>query len=79
MAKYPETANNAELGEDGRQFAPSTPRNKDPILDLLRSRLGNSGRFLEIASGTGRVANLLTNGKKYLQNLPSSPYRWWRQ
>jgi len=53
MAKYPETANNAELGEDGRQFAPSTPRNKDPILDLLRSRLGNSGRFLEIASGTG--------------------------
>lgn len=53
MTKYPETANNAEIGNDGRQFAPSTPRNKGPLLDLLRSCLGDSGRFLEIASGTG--------------------------
>ncbi len=53
MAKYPETATNVSIGEDGRQFAPSTPRNKDPILDLLRAKLGDSGRFLEIASGTG--------------------------
>ena len=53
MPDFPETANNAKLGEDGRQFAPSTPRNKGAILDLLVARLGDSGRFLEIASGTG--------------------------
>ncbi|MDG2341158.1 MAG: DUF938 domain-containing protein [Paracoccaceae bacterium] len=50
---YPETANNAVMSDDGRQFAPSTPRNRDPILALLTARLGTSGRFLEIASGTG--------------------------
>lgn len=50
---YPETANNAVTSDDGRQFAPSTPRNKDPILSLLTGRLGLSGRYLEIASGTG--------------------------
>ncbi len=49
----PETASNAETGDDGRQFAPSAPRNKDPILTLLKARLGGQGRYLEIASGTG--------------------------
>ena len=49
----PETASNAETGDDGRHFAPSTPRNKGPILDLLLARLGDTGRYLEIASGTG--------------------------
>ncbi|MDG1739203.1 MAG: DUF938 domain-containing protein [Paracoccaceae bacterium] len=49
----PETASNAMTGSDGRQFAPSTPRNKEPILTLLKSRLGDHGRYLEIASGTG--------------------------
>ncbi len=49
----PETASNASTGKDGRQFAPSTPRNKDAILALLKARLGDAGRLLEIASGTG--------------------------
>jgi len=49
----PSTANTADAGDDGRLFAPSSPRIKGPILDLLKARLGDSGRFLEIASGTG--------------------------
>lgn len=53
LQSVPETASNAKTGDDGRQYAPSTPRNKAPILSLLQTRLPNSGRFLEIASGTG--------------------------
>ena len=49
----PNTANTADKGDDGRLFAPSSPRNKGPILDLLKARLDDRGRFLEIASGTG--------------------------
>lgn len=35
-------------------FSPSAERNKQPILEVLRSSLPESGRALEIASGTGQ-------------------------
>jgi SAM-dependent methyltransferase len=35
-------------------FSPSAERNKQPILEVLRSVLPESGRALEIASGTGQ-------------------------
>ena len=60
----PETANRADKGDDGRLFAPHSPRIKGPILDLLQARLGKSGRFLEIASGTGE------NTVHYAAGLP---------
>lgn len=41
---------------DARQFSPSTARNRDPILDVLRQALPPSGLVLEIASGTGEHA-----------------------
>lgn len=34
--------------------APAAERNAEPILGVLRERLSESGRFLEIASGTGQ-------------------------
>jgi hypothetical protein len=41
---------------DARQFSPSTQRNRDPILDVLRRVLPTQGVVLEIASGTGEHA-----------------------
>jgi SAM-dependent methyltransferase len=43
-----------ELNDDGRITAPSTDRNKDPILEVLRRVLPDTGLVLEIASGTGQ-------------------------
>ena len=37
-----------------QQVSPSSARNKDPILDVLKSVLPPSGTVLEIASGTGQ-------------------------
>jgi SAM-dependent methyltransferase len=38
---------------DARRQSPSTARNRDPILDVLRRVLPDEGLVLEIASGTG--------------------------
>ncbi|MEO5658518.1 MAG: DUF938 domain-containing protein, partial [Polaromonas sp.] len=35
-------------------FSPAADRNKQPILDVLRELLPESGNALEIASGTGQ-------------------------
>lgn len=61
----PSTANTADEGDDGRLFAPSSPRIKGPISELLTARLGDSGRFLEIASGTGE------NIVHYAEKMPA--------
>lgn len=39
-----------------RRFAPAVLRNRDPILDVLRSHLPPRGLVLEIASGSGEHA-----------------------
>lgn len=41
---------------DARRFAPAAARNRDPLLDVLRSVLPEEGLVLEIASGTGEHA-----------------------
>jgi len=43
-----------EQHNPNQQISPSSARNKDPILDVLKSVLPPSGTVLEIASGTGQ-------------------------
>lgn len=39
--------------DDARQYSPAAQRNKAPLLDVFRARLGKGSRILEIASGSG--------------------------
>lgn len=41
---------------DARRFAPSTARNSEPILAVMRTHFPQTGRVLEIASGAGEHA-----------------------
>lgn len=50
----PDTIAVSDVQDDGRRFAPSAGRNATPILDLLVEHAPQSGRALEIASGTGQ-------------------------
>jgi len=43
----------------GARAAPSTARNRQPILEVLRSRIGDGSRVLEVASGAGEHAAFL--------------------
>ncbi|RME67805.1 MAG: DUF938 domain-containing protein [Alphaproteobacteria bacterium] len=45
---------------DGRQHAPATARNREPILAVLRRHLPAAGTVLEIAAGTGEHAAYFT-------------------
>jgi SAM-dependent methyltransferase len=50
----PNTASVADDMGDGRLFAPSAERNAQAIEDAMRDHLPETGRALEIASGTGQ-------------------------
>lgn len=50
----PDTVALGDSAADGRRFAPSAGRNIAPILDLLTREAPQTGRALEIASGTGQ-------------------------
>lgn len=54
--KLPETASVADPAEGGRLFAPASERNAEPIASLLSHHGPETGRALEIASGTGQHA-----------------------
>jgi hypothetical protein len=66
-----------ERTEDARQFSPSSARNKDPILDVLRHHVpeGTPGsvKVLEVASGTGEHAVHFTRGLEQVLWQPSDP------
>lgn len=51
--------------------APATARNREPILDVLRSVLPESGTVLEIASGTGEHAVFMAQHLPHLTWQPS--------
>jgi hypothetical protein len=53
----------------GALVAPSTGRNRDPILSVLKPRLPASGLVLEIAAGTGEHA---------VYNAAALPHLTWR-
>lgn len=60
---------------DLRQFSPAAERNRQPILDVLRRHLPETGLVLEIASGTGQhVAHFAANlpGLKWQPSDPNT-------
>jgi SAM-dependent methyltransferase len=56
-----------------KQHAPATARNREPIRDVLASRLPASGLVLEIASGTGEHAVHLARSFPAIDWQPSDP------
>jgi cyclopropane fatty-acyl-phospholipid synthase-like methyltransferase len=61
----------ANMSQDLRGFSPSTARNKEPILQILREVLPTTGRILEIASGTGEHIMFFAEKFPGLQFQPS--------
>jgi SAM-dependent methyltransferase len=58
---------------DPRQFRPHVPRNRDPILDVLKRVLPQRGLVLEIASGSGEHAAYFAQQLPQLTWQPSDP------
>jgi len=58
---------------DARGFSPSTARNREPILAVLRRVLGERARVLEIASGTGEHAVFAARAMPGVAWQPSDP------
>ena len=52
--RLPPSASVSEPTEGDRLFAPAAARNLDPLCDLLAAHAPQTGRALEIASGTGQ-------------------------
>ena len=58
---------------DARLFSPSTARNHQPILEVLRQRLPREGLLLEVASGSGEHGALFGPLLAPLVWQPSDP------
>src|SRR5919205_506766 len=59
--------------EDGRLFTGTVERNKDPILNLLKRVLPDTGLILEIGSGTGQHVAHFAKALPQLTWQPSDP------
>ena len=57
----------------GARAAPSTARNREPILAVLTPRLGIGAKVLEIASGAGEHAVFIGEALPGVQWVPSDP------
>ena len=65
--------NVGDLGKEVRRHAPAAARNVEPIGDVLARWLPDSGRVLEIASGTGEHALAFAGRFPLLEWQPSDP------
>ena len=63
----------AERLNDGRWLAPAAERNQAPILEVLARELPQTGRVLEIASGTGQHVVRFAQSLPNLSWQPSDP------
>ena len=54
-----------------KRHAPATERNREPIGDILQSRLPSEGTILEIASGTGQHAIYMAERFSHITWQPS--------
>ncbi|MEZ6002035.1 DUF938 domain-containing protein [Hyphomonas sp.] len=61
MADKPVALEDRSDGGDGRRYAPSTARNREPIRDVFAAQGLTAGNVLEIASGTGEHGAFLTD------------------
>ncbi|MCW1429626.1 class I SAM-dependent methyltransferase [Novosphingobium sp. JCM 18896] len=61
------------MDQDARRSAPATQRNRDPILDVLRPLLPETGIALEVASGTGEHVIHFARAFPFLRWQPSDP------
>ncbi|WP_372786631.1 DUF938 domain-containing protein [Phenylobacterium sp.] len=61
----------SDIPPEGARVAPSTARNRQPILDVLRPRLPLGARVLEVASGAGEHALFLAAALPSLRWRPS--------
>ena len=61
MAEKPVALEDRADGGDGRRYAPSTARNREPIRDVFEAQGLTAGNVLEIASGTGEHGAFLTD------------------
>jgi SAM-dependent methyltransferase len=57
----------------GARAAPSTARNREPILEALRPRLAKGARVLEVASGAGEHAMFVAGALPAIHWQPSDP------
>ncbi|MFC3079202.1 DUF938 domain-containing protein [Phenylobacterium terrae] len=57
----------------GALSSPATARNRDPILAVLRARLSERARVLEVASGAGEHAVWMARGMPGVTWRPSDP------
>jgi hypothetical protein len=63
----------SDVPPPGARASPSTARNRDPILEVLRPRLPASGLILEIAAGAGEHAVYCSAALPHLQWRPTDP------